>query len=154
MIEQIFTWLGNTTAGIALQHSTAAFAATESLHIIALSVVGGTILITDLTVLGTVLKRTEPHAVFRQLRTLYLSGLILVVASGVLLVAAGPYKYYTNPLFPVKLALLILAAALQTSLIRRLKRQPSVDRATRGLAATSLFLWTSVVIAGRWLGLI
>ena len=63
--------------------------------------------------------------------------------------AAGPYKYYTNPLFPVKLALLVIAVVLQAILSRRLKRQPSVDRAARGLAVTSLLLWTAVVIAGR-----
>lgn len=154
MIEEAFMWLGQTSAGVALQQSTAAFAATESVHIIALSLVGGTILATDLTVLGTVLKQTAPHSVFRQLRALYVFGLILVAASGVLLVAAGPYKYYTNPLFPVKLALLVIAVVLQAILSSRLRRQPSSDRAARVLAATSLLLWTAVVIAGRWLGLI
>jgi hypothetical protein len=121
---------------------------------VALSLVGGAILVTDLTVLGAGLKKTAPDLAFRQLRALYLSGLILVAASGVLLVAAGPYKYYTNPLFPVKLALLVIAAVLQGILSRRLKRQPSADRAARALAAASLLLWTAVVIAGRWLGLI
>ena len=154
MTEALFIWLGQTGAGVALQQSTAAFAATEAVHIIALSLVGGTVLVTDLAVLGTVLKASAPHTVFRQLRALYLFGLILVAASGVLLVAAGPYKYYTNPLFPVKLALLVIAITLQAVLSRRLKHQPSADRTARGLATTSLLLWTSVVIAGRWLGLI
>jgi hypothetical protein len=154
MIEEVFMWLGRTSAGVALQQSTAAFAATEAVHIIALSLIGGTILVTDLTVLGTVLKSTAPHAVFRQLRTLYLSALVLVAISGVLLVSAGPYKYYTNPLFPVKLALLVIAAALHAALSRRLVRRPSPDGTARKLAAASLVVWTSVVIAGRWLGLI
>jgi hypothetical protein len=154
MIEEIFMWLGRTGPGVALQQSTAAFAATEAVHIIALSLVGGTILATDLTALGAVLKTTVPHSVFRQLRALYLWGLMLVAASGVLLVAAGPYKYYTNPLFPVKLALLVIAVVLQAVLSQRLKTRASADRAARRLAAASLLLWTSVVIAGRWLGLI
>lgn len=154
MIEEAFMWLGRTGAGVALQQSTAAFAATEAVHIIALSLVGGAILAADLTVLGAVLKRTAPHAVFAQLRALYRLGLILVAASGVLLVAAGPYKYYTNPLFPVKLALLGIALALQAILSRGLEREAIAGRAARRMAAASLLVWTAVVIAGRWLGLI
>jgi hypothetical protein len=154
MIEDAFMWLGRTSPGIALQQSTAAFAATEAIHIVALSLIGGTILVTDLTVLGVVLKTTAPQNVFRQVRRLYLWALGLVAVSGVLLVAAGPYKYYTNPLFPVKLGLLVVAATLQAVLARRLGRHPSPDSNARRLAAASLVIWTSVAIAGRWLGLI
>ena len=143
MIEQIFVWLGNTGAGQYLAGSTAAFAATEALHIIALSLVGGAILVADLTVLGVVLKRSRADAVHSQLRSLFLVGLVGVVISGVLLVAAGPYKYYTNPLFPLKL--LLLAAALVVQFFVRQRK---------GLAAVSLVLWTAVVVTGRWLGLI
>lgn len=154
MIEEAFMWLGRTAPGVAIQQSTAAFAATEAVHILALSLVGGIVLVTDLAVLGVVLKSTEPQSVGRQLRPFYLSGLILVAISGLLLVAAGPYKYYTNPLFPVKLALLVIAAALQAVLNGRLKRRLSTDATARALAGASLVTWTAVVIAGRWLGLI
>lgn len=154
MIEEAFMWLGRTAPGVAIQQSTAAFAATEAVHIVALSLVGGVILVTDLAVLGVVLKSTGPQAVARQLRPLYFSGLILVAISGLLLVAAGPYKYYTNWLFPVKLGLLAIAAALQAGLNRRLKRRLSTDTTGRGLAAISLVTWMAVVVAGRWLGLI
>ena len=154
MIEEIFLWLGRSAPGIALQQSTAAFAATEALHIVGLSLVGGAILVTDLTVLGVVLKATPPQSVFGQLRALYFLALSIVVASGVLLVAAGPYKYYTNPLFPVKLGVLVIAATLHAVLSRRLRREPSADTTARRLAVASLITWTTVVIAGRWLGLI
>jgi hypothetical protein len=154
MIQELFLWLGSTAPGVALQQSRIAFAATEALHIIGLSLVGGAILVTDLAVLGLVLKSTAPQIVFGQLRALYLFALVVVAVSGVLLVAAGPYKYYTNPLFPVKLALLLIAAVIQVVLSRRMKRAPLADTAARGLAITSLIAWTAVVIAGRWLGLI
>lgn len=154
MIQEIFLWLGSTAAGLALQESRTAFAATEAVHIIGLSLVGGAVLVTDLAVLGVVLKSTAPRAVFGQLRTLYLSALAVVAVSGVLLVAAGPYKYYTNWLFPVKLSLLLIAAAIHAVLSRRLRRTAAPDGAARTLAMTSLVAWTAVVIAGRWLGLI
>ena len=154
MIESVFIWLGNTPPGLFLAQYTAAFAATESVHIVALALVGGVVLVADLAVLGMLLKTTSVFVVMRQLRVLYAAALVLVAASGVLLVAAGPYKYYTNPLFPLKLALLLAALILQRTLARRLRRHEKIDRIARVLAATSLALWTGVVIAGRWLGLI
>ncbi len=154
MIESVFIWLGKTPPGLFLAQSTAAFAATESVHIVALTLVGGAILVADLAVLGVLLKTTSVLVALRQLRVLYAAALVLVAASGVLLVAAGPYKYYTNQLFPLKLSLLLAALILQRTLARRLGRREKIDRTARVLAATSLVLWTGVVIAGRWLGLI
>jgi hypothetical protein len=154
MIESVFIWLGKTPPGLFLAQSTAAFAATESVHIVALALVGGAILVADLAVLGVLLKTTSILVVMRQLRVLYAAALVLVAASGVLLVAAGPYKYFTNPLFPLKLSLLLTALILQWTLARRLRQREKIDRKARVLAAASLVLWTGVVIAGRWLGLI
>jgi len=137
-----------------LQMSRVAFATTESAHIIGLALVGGVVLIADFAVLGWVLRQTSAATVIRQLRALYLGALILVAVSGVLLAASGPYKYFSNPLFPVKLALLAIALIVHWQLVRRIRRRESADRAARSLAAASLLLWTGVVIAGRWLGLI
>ena len=154
MIEEAFLWLGHTAPGVALQQSRIAFAATEAIHIIGLSLVGGAILVADLAVLGIVLKSTPSQSVFEQMRLPYRLALCVVAASGVLLVAAGPYKYYTNPLFPIKLGLLVIAATLHAVLSKRVRRSLSTDSVSRGIATASLVAWTSVVIAGRWLGLI
>ena len=153
-LYDFFVWLGETAIGRYLNQSTAAFAATESLHIIALSLVGGAVLITHLAALGLTLKPLAPATIVRNLQPLAYLGLVLVTISGLLLLAAGPFKYYTNPLFPVKLALLAAALAAHTWLIRRLARGDGAPIATRALALTSLLLWTGVVVAGRWLGLI
>src|SRR5262245_14862788 len=154
MIERLFAWLGSTAAGQFLAGSTAGFAAVESIHIVALALIGGVVLAVDLSVLGLVLKASRTSAVASQLRVLFASSLIAVFVSGVLLVAAGPYKYYTNPLFPLKLILLAVALGVHVGLQARLKSKAQVDSVARALAMSSLVLWTGVVVAGRWLGLI
>jgi hypothetical protein len=154
MIERIFAWLGSTAAGQFLAGSTPGFAAVESLHILALALIGGVILAVDLSALGFILRGSGAGAVATQLRRLFAVALIAVVVSGVLLVAAGPYKYYTNPLFPLKLVLLALALGVHFVLQKRLKARAEVDAGSRSLAIVSLVLWTGVVVAGRWLGLI
>ncbi len=83
----------------------------------------------DLTVLGRVLKTTAPETVFRQLQPFYRGALVLVAISGMMLVAAGPYKYYTNPLFPLKLGLLVVAVTLHAIL------QPPPEHSKRGAQA-------------------
>ncbi|WP_116809798.1 DUF6644 family protein [Steroidobacter cummioxidans] len=153
-LYDFFVWLGETTIGSYLNQSTAAFAATESVHIIALSVVGGAVLITHLAALGLTLKPLAPATIVCNLQPVASIGLVIVTLSGLLLVAAGPFKYYTNPLFPVKLVLLVAALAAHTWLTRRLAHGDGTSGAIRALAFTSLLLWTGVVIAGRWLGLI
>ncbi len=153
-LYDFFVWLGDTAVGRYLNQSTAAFAATESLHIIALSLLGSVVLITHLAALGLVLKPLAPVTIVRNLQPLAHVGLVLVVISGLLLVAAGPFKYYTNPLFPVKLVLLAAALVSHHWLARRLCRDAPSGAAVRTLAVASLLLWTGVVITGRWLGLI
>lgn len=154
MIEQIFTWLGSTGAGQFLAGSTAGFAAIESVHIVALAVLGGVVLAGNLSVLGVILRGSSASAVFSQLRALFIGALVLVSVSGVLLVAAGPYKYYTNPLFPLKLVLLAVALGVHYGLQRRLAAREEIDNVSRSLAIGSLTVWSAVVVAGRWLGLI
>ncbi|HEY0686117.1 MAG TPA: DUF6644 family protein [Steroidobacter sp.] len=153
-LYDFFVWLGETAIGSYLAQSTAAFATTESIHIIGLSLVGGAVLITHLAALGVALNALAPVTIVRNLQPLAYLGLALVTISGLLLVAAGPFKYYTNPLFPVKLVLLVAALGTHTWLTRRLARGHGASGATRALALTSLLLWTGVVVAGRWLGLI
>jgi hypothetical protein len=152
-LYDFFVWLGTTTVGSSLSQSTAAFASAEALHIVALSLLGGSVLITNLSTLGVVLKPVSPADVARNLQPVIFPSLVLVAVSGALLVSAGPYKYYTNPLFPLKLLTLVAALSSQWWLQRRLKQQ-GADGISRAVAAAGLLLWLTVVIAGRWLGLI
>ncbi|MBL8266108.1 DUF6644 family protein [Steroidobacter sp.] len=153
-LYDFFVWLGETAIGRFLNESTAAFAATESLHIVALSLIGGVILVTHLRALGVTLKPIGAGEVSRTLQPVAYLSLVVVAISGLLLVAAGPFKYYTNPLFPVKLALLVAALISQRWLHRLVTRTDASPSVVRAVAASSLVLWTGVVITGRWLGLI
>lgn len=151
-LESLFVWLGQTPPGVFLAKSTAAFAATETLHLISLAVLAGAVLVVDLTALRVVLRASPPVEVARSLNPVLLSALGAIAVSGVLLVAAGPLKYYTNAIFPLKLTALAVAVTVQTGVYWALGR----DRLglAKSLAAASLALWFTVIVLGRWLGLI
>lgn len=159
-LHDVFVWLGETAAGRSLAESTPAFAATESAHILFFGVLGGSFLALDLAALGVIFRRADLLALAKSLFPIFLVGLGGAMATGVLLVAAGPMKYYTNALFPSKLG--ALAAALATHLAiypglavaRGRLGVVGVRRAGVLLAALSLLLWFGVATLGRWLGLI
>ena len=148
-----FMWLGTTPPGVFLKNSTFAFAMTESTHLLSLALLGGTVLTTDLAALGVLFRATPPQTVASGAARTFWIALAVVAISGVLLVAAGPYKYYTNPLFPLKLAFLAVSLLLQLGLLALLRRNIT-DAPTRIVAGLSLLLWLSTLVAGRWLGLI
>jgi hypothetical protein len=150
-----FMWLGATPPGQFLKASTLAFALTESSHILGIALLGGAVLTTNLSAAGLLFRATPPQAVAQGAGKVFWTALGVMAVSGVLLVSAGPFKYYSNPLFPVKLALLaaaLVAQLLLWALIRRGEAKPGL--AGRALAIASLVLWLAVLIAGRWLGLI
>lgn len=147
-----FLWLGETPPGLFLKGSTFAFAMTESAHLLGLALLGGTVLATDLAALRVLFRDTPARLVAQGASATFWIALALVATSGVLLVAAGPYKYFTNPLFPLKLGLLTVALGLQIGLLVGLGRD-AVGWG-RVLGASSLLFWLATLIAGRWLGLI
>jgi hypothetical protein len=150
-----FLWLGQTPLGLFLNGSTFFFALTESAHLLGIALLGGAVVATDLAAVGVLFRKTPPLAIARGAGTVFWAALLLMVISGVALVAAGPFKYYSNPLFPVKLGLLAVALVLQLSLLIALKRAPDAPNLTaRLLAIASLALWLTVLVVGRWLGLI
>lgn len=148
-----FLWLGETWPGQFLKASTFAFSMTESAHLLGLALLGGAVLAADLGALRVIFRSTPAVAVADGVSKAFWIALGLVAVSGVLLVAAGPYKYYTNPLFPVKLALLAMALALQVGVLTTLRRE-GAEALSRVLAGASLVFWLSTLVAGRWLGLI
>lgn len=156
LIAWTFAALGHSAPGRFLAASTAAFAATEAVHLLGLAGLGGAVIVLDLAVLGVIFRGTDLPQLARGLLGVFLASLAVMVVSGTLLVAAGPSKYLLNALFGPKLAMLAVALVLHLLLypvtLRRLS--PVRLRVARGLATASLAAWPTVAILGRWLGLI
>lgn len=155
-LEDAFIWLGDTPPGVFLAESTPAFAIVQSLHILAFGLLGGAILALDLAALRIVFRKSTLAQTGRSLLPVFIASLATAAATGLLLVAAGPLKYYTNPLFAWKLATLAIALlvhlALYPILSAKVGARAGVMAALLGIV--SLVLWFVVAILGRWIGLI
>ena len=73
-------------------------------------------------------------------------GLGLALISGVLMFAASPILYFYNKAFELKLAMLLVAVALQIALLRA--PRPAL------VTAASVVLWFGVGMAGRAIGFV
>lgn len=155
-LEDAFIWLGETPPGIFLAESTPVFAVVQSIHILSFGLLGGAILALDLAALRVVFRNAPLAQTGRLLLPVFIASLATAAVTGLLLVAAGPLKYYTNPLFAWKLGTLTVALAVHLALYPILTAK--VEGRGRAVAASlgliSLVLWFGVAILGRWIGLI
>jgi len=152
-----FLALAHSALGQYMQTSKWGFAIVETIHLIALAVLGGAVLIVDLRLLGVVLRGESARMVGRDLSRLLLVSLITMILSGVAMLSEEALKCYYNPAFRWKMALLGAAVVFYFTLHRRAlikidKQAPTLW--TKTAAVVSLVLWLGVGVAGRAIGLL
>lgn len=152
----VFQWLAATPVGILIRDSTWGFAIVETVHLLALALLGGVVLVVDLRLLGLGLRRQAVPDLVRELSPWFRGTLLAMVLSGFVLVAGEAMKCFYNPAFRWKMWLLGIAIVVQLAIHARLAehRAPTLSVGVRFGAVLSLTLWLGVGIAGRAIGLI
>jgi uncharacterized protein DUF6644 len=155
MLFPFFQWCEATSLGTAIRNSAWAFAVIESVHLLALSVIGGAVLVVDLRLLGFGLRRQSIADVARDAFPWLVGSLIVMLVTGVGLFLSEPTKCYYSTPFWVKMISLAVAIVF-TFAVRRpvtLADETRMRPAWYKLVALlSLALWFSVGAAGRWIG--
>ena len=152
-----FVALAHSTLGQAMQTSKWGFALVETVHLLALAVLGGSVLVVDLRLLGVILKRESARTIGRDLSRLLLGSLALLIFSGIALLSEEALQRYYSPAFRWKMALLAAAVLFYFTLHRRALLHTDKDEPnlwSRAAAILSLALWLGVGVAGRAIGLI
>lgn len=132
------------------------FPIVESVHVLAICLLVGTVLLFDLRLLGLVLKRVDVSELARQILPLTWAGFAIMFLSGFLLFWAEAAKMYTNPAFRIKILLMLLAGLnpliFHFGIFRSVNQWNQAvltPRRARLAAMLSLTLWSGIVIAGR-----
>jgi len=130
----------------------------QTFHILAIAVIMGSVVMVDLRMLGVALRSQHPAELLRRWLPWLWWSLPVLALSGLMFVVARPGRYFANPVFGVKFALLLpallltLALQLMSRRIAGLWDAPSrLRRLAQAGAALSLLLWIGVVLAGRWI---
>ncbi|MEP7382528.1 MAG: DUF6644 family protein [Gemmatimonadota bacterium] len=149
-----FEWAQSSWLGHAVHTSLWLFPVLESTHLLALSLLGGVLLVVDLRMLGIVLRDQPIATLARGVQPWLVRSLFLMAGTGVLLLISEAVKCYHIPSFWVKVTALPFALAF-TFLVRNplaLNDATVTGWRSRAVAAASIGLWFTVAMAGRWIG--
>lgn len=130
----------------------------ETFHFVGLALLVGATSVVNLRLLGFF--KEVPAGPFHRFLPWGIAGLGINVVTGMLFFISMPFFYVYNADFHLKILALVLAGAmllLQTtsafSSCERLQSGQDASMAAKILAASSMFLWLVVIVAGRYMPL-
>jgi hypothetical protein len=161
MALSLALWVQSTDFFTYLRGSSYAYPSILSLHMAALALFGGMILMTDLRLLGWAMRSRPVSDVFDQLRSPKRIGFAVAAACGILMLCCKAEEYYYNAFFWTKMSLLALvgvhALVFRRSVYNRaaeLDHAPRMPGRAKLAGGISLLLWIGIACAGRGIGYI
>ena len=134
----------------ALRESTFAYPLVNTLHILGIALLFGSIVALDLRLIGWRREAGQADRIARLLQPVAVAGLLAAIPAGLLLFATDARAYAAAPLFQAKMVLIALAVA-NAIWLRAIDWRER--RRTVGLwAAASILLWMGVIVCGRLIG--
>jgi hypothetical protein len=156
LLQHICQVLYDSHFGTTIRESDNAFPIIETIHVLSITLLFGTIAVLDLRMLGLLLRPIPVARVARNVLPLTWCGFAVSFVSGFLLFWAEAAKNYSNPAFRAKMILLLLAGLnpliFHTGVYRRVSEWEALRLSpwrARAAAMASLALWSGVIIAGR-----
>jgi len=156
--EGIAQWLQNTLLAQFIAGSAWAFPAIETVHVIAIALVVGSISIVDLRLLDVSWKTHRVTDLTQEILPWTWGFFIVAVITGLLMFISDAASYALNFAFQIKLLLMALAGA--NMLVFHMLIEPgiaswdvnkSTPASARIAAGLSLTFWIGVVAYGRWI---
>ena len=145
-------WLGR-----AIADTIWAFPVIETVHILALTMMFGAIVIVDMRMLGLGMRKQPVALLARNLEPYMTWGLVIMLATGYMLFASEAMKCFVNDGFKFKMALLFPAIIFQFTLFRWITHKTEDKRPMLlgwVVSLLSLALWFGVGIGGRAIGFV
>jgi hypothetical protein len=150
-----FTWCEQSFVGEAIRNSQWLFPVIESIHLLALVLIAGAVLVVDMRLFGVGLRRQPVAQLARDAQPWLIGGLMVMLTTGILLFLSEAIKCYYSSAFAWKMTSLLLALIF-TFTVRRKVALADEGRVgplwSRLVAVVSVSLWSGVGIGGRWIG--
>ena len=156
-LHDISSALYTTQISTGIRETAGVIPTTQSIHIVAISVVVGSALVTELRLAGVLATDETPQTVVRRYLPWMWAAIAVLLATGAILAVGEPNRVLENPLFWTKMVLVVVAFGL-TLLFRYpiLHPQFRLEHArwaalVKPLAWVSLLVWIAVIFCGRWI---
>lgn len=156
-VDKFATWLGSTEVSKQIGEHGWVTPLVQSIHILAIAAIMSAILMTNLRALGAVGREETLSRFSRRYLPWILFALLVLAVSGSTLIVGEPKRSLENPIFILKMGLLLVALAATAIIHAPLRANGEFWRPAgrtlvlRALACSSLAVWAGIIFAGRWI---
>ncbi|MEO8100416.1 MAG: DUF6644 family protein [Acidobacteriota bacterium] len=158
MLLTFCEWLNETWVSVGIRESQWVYPMLHFAHILANTLMFGTIVFLDLRLIGVGLTRRRVSDVAEQLLPWTWAGWVLMFLSGAFIFTSDPVVYYHSFFFRIKMSLMLLAGV--NALLFHFTIYRGVSAWDQGVApararmagAISLVSWIAIVVTGRAVG--
>jgi hypothetical protein len=159
MIEAFCQWLYDTPLAATIRSNELAFPWLESVHVLAIALVLGSIAVADLRLLGLASTRRPVTKVLDEILPVTWIAFAVAAITGLAMFSSNALEYARNIPFQIKMLMLVLAGlnmlAFQLVTFRGVGKWDEArvtPMGARFAGAFSLLAWISIVAFGRWIG--
>jgi len=157
MVKQFAEWLSTTAPSVFIQnHNSWVIPAIQSIHIVGIGVVLGSVFMIYLRILGWAGMDQTLRQTTNRFGPWLTGGLCLMLITGILMVVGEPVRELVTFSFWLKMFLVAVSTAIAASFrisLRGRERQWEETlvhrRSIRGLAILSFLLWAFIILLGR-----
>jgi hypothetical protein len=151
-----FQWLDTSILADVSKAYGGVFAVVQMFHLLGLAVMGGTVILSDLRLLGVVMTGVPSKVVVENTHKLFTVALVVLMLSGVFMASAVSLKLYYNEAFWAKMTGLglgiLFVYGIRKPLLLRFDHENINPWALRLTALCSMTIWFTVAASGRWIG--
>ncbi|MEI9891867.1 MAG: DUF6644 family protein [Caulobacteraceae bacterium] len=122
-IVDFCTWLSGTALSVSIQTISWIIPLVQSVHIMAITVVMGSVLMIDMKLLGVVGRGTPVTGMVHRFAPWIWTALVVLLATGSILTIAEPARELTNLMFRIKMALILVVGAVTVVFQTAVQRQ-------------------------------
>jgi hypothetical protein len=156
-LKQFADWLSTTFPSVFIQnHNSWVIPTIQSIHIVGIAVVMGSVLMIDLRILGWAGTDQTLRQTASRFGPWLTAALYLMLATGILMIIGEPVRELVTFSFWFKMSLLavgtLVAAIFQITLRKheRAWEETLVNRRSiKGLAILTFVIWTCIIVLGR-----
>jgi hypothetical protein len=156
---KLLEWLQASSLAVSIHQTKWVFTTIEVVHVIAISLVIGTIATVDLRLLGLASTRRSFTELARPILRWTWAAFALAAVTGSLLFISQAVDYFATTTFKIKLFIMFLAAVnmlifefITVRGVQEWDRNPTPPLSARLAGGISLTCWVLVFVFGRWTG--
>jgi hypothetical protein len=157
-LNAICAWIDQTPLSQAIQVTNWVVPTVQTVHILAIAVVASSAFMIDMRLIGVFWPDRPMKSVASRFLPFVWWHLLILFATGAIMIIGEPARSLKNPAFQLKMMLLV-AALVVTGLIQFFQRRYAgfgdLGSGPRAVAVTvavvSLALWSAIIFAGRWI---